>query len=150
MRLSSLTKAAIAVGLPESGIARLLNDFFSQHPDSMQICSHRILQDGCASWPQHLMDFVDHFRRDPHPCLIKDPPAESLAEPLKCLLASTAERLCALEGIDPPTWCGAIEGLKRPWFVSGVENLKAIALVESPTEFRKRNLFVLGNFLERA
>ncbi|NCO37375.1 MAG: hypothetical protein COZ06_23865 [Armatimonadetes bacterium CG_4_10_14_3_um_filter_66_18] len=40
--------------------------------------------------------------------------------------------------------------LPEPWFVSGIENLKATALVESPTHFRKRRIFVLGNFLERA
>jgi hypothetical protein len=34
--------------------------------------------------------------------------------------------------------------------VSGVENLKAMALVESPAWFRRRNVFVLGNFLNRA
>jgi hypothetical protein len=30
-----------------------------------------------------------------------------------------------------------------------VESLKATALVESPAPFRKRNIFVLGNFLSR-
>jgi hypothetical protein len=40
--------------------------------------------------------------------------------------------------------------LPRPWFVAGVENLKATALVESPLPFRRNNVFVLGNFLSRA
>jgi hypothetical protein len=31
-----------------------------------------------------------------------------------------------------------------------VENLKASALVESPVHYRKRKIFVLANFLERA
>lgn len=40
--------------------------------------------------------------------------------------------------------------LPEPWFVAGVENLKATALVESPLPFRRNNIFVLGNFLSRA
>jgi hypothetical protein len=40
--------------------------------------------------------------------------------------------------------------LPAPWFVAGVENLKASALVESPVQFRRNNVFVLGNFLARA
>jgi hypothetical protein len=43
-----------------------------------------------------------------------------------------------------------VEALDSPWFVAGIENLKASALVESPVRFRKRNIFVLANFLERA
>jgi hypothetical protein len=34
--------------------------------------------------------------------------------------------------------------------VAGRESLKAMALVESPVWFRRRNIFVLGNFLDRA
>jgi hypothetical protein len=40
--------------------------------------------------------------------------------------------------------------LPDPWFVAGIENLKASALVESPVQFRRNNIFVLGNFLSRA
>jgi hypothetical protein len=40
--------------------------------------------------------------------------------------------------------------LSEPWFVSGMENLKASALLESPLPFRRNNVFVLGNFLSRA
>jgi hypothetical protein len=42
-----------------------------------------------------------------------------------------------------------IPAYKDPWFVSGMENLKAITLVESPLHFRRRKIFVLGNFLSR-
>jgi hypothetical protein len=38
---------------------------------------------------------------------------------------------------------------KDPWFVSGMENINAIALVESPLQFRIRKIFVLENFLIR-
>ena len=58
-----------------------------------------------------------------------------------------------VEGYSNLLWvlaCAGVGALATPWFVAGVENLKALALVESPTHFRKRNIFVLGNFLSRA
>ena len=48
-----------------------------------------------------------------------------------------------------PPWTGGVGPLERPWFVSGYENLKASALVESPARFRSRNVFVLAGFLDR-
>lgn len=41
------------------------------------------------------------------------------------------------------------EPIQPPWFVAGMENLKAIALAESPLRFRLRKIFVLENFLSR-
>lgn len=43
-----------------------------------------------------------------------------------------------------------VPGLKDPWFVTGIENLKAIAIVESPVFFRRRKIFTLQNFPGRA
>jgi hypothetical protein len=42
-----------------------------------------------------------------------------------------------------------VPGLEEPWFVTGIENLKAMAIVESPVFFRRRLIFVLENFLSR-
>jgi len=53
-------------------------------------------------------------------------------------------------GQAPPWWANRPLVLAEPWFVSGMENLKATALVESPVQFRRNNVFVLGNFLSRA
>ena len=50
--------------------------------------------------------------------------------------------------VDIQRW-EKLYGLDKPWFVSGFENLKSTALIESPLNFRKRNIFVLGNFLTR-
>jgi hypothetical protein len=52
-------------------------------------------------------------------------------------------------GIECPRWILEVPACKDPWFVSGLENLKAIALVESPLQFRLRKIFVLENFLSR-
>jgi len=81
----------------------------------------------------------------------------ALAEPIPpghrrfdALAASTAEHLGARLDFQPPTWLSGIAACDGPWFVSGLESLKAIAIVESPAPFRMRNIFVLENFLDRA
>ncbi len=63
---------------------------------------------------------------------------------------STVETVCAEVSLPSPGWCCGVEALDSPWFVAGIENLKASALIESPVRFRKRNIFVLANFLDRA
>jgi hypothetical protein len=92
---------------------------------------------------------VDAFRAHPSVELL-DPPAAELDDRLQALCASTVEALCAEKGLRAPAWCAGVPPLEHPWFVAGIENLKAIVLVESPAWFRARNVFVLGNFLERA
>jgi hypothetical protein len=78
------------------------------------------------------------------------PPIPQTSARVRSLLASTVETLCAERGLPRPWWCGGVDVLPMPWFVAGIENLKATALVESPAHFRKRNVFVLANFLARA
>ncbi len=68
---------------------------------------------------------------------------------MRALLASTVEMLCDEARLEPPEWCAAVPALPEPWFVAGMEGLKVLALAESPVHFRKRNIFVLGNFLSR-
>ena len=97
-----------------------------------------------------MFDFVDAFRRGREKALVDRPPVEELPGRLQALLASTVEALCAELALPPPTWCAGIAGLAEPWFVSGIENLKAMAIAESPVWFRKRGIFVLANFLDRA
>ena len=96
------------------------------------------------------MDFVDEFRRRPDANMVCHPPAPELDEKLRGLLAGTVEVLCEERGMRCPGWCCATAVLCEAWFVAGTENLKALALVESPVHFRKRRIFVLANFLERA
>ena len=66
------------------------------------------------------------------------------------LIYSTVHYLCFREfQVSVPKWAEKSLWLKDPWFVSGVESLKAMALVESPAEFRANHIFVLKNFLSR-
>lgn len=100
------------------------------------------------NWTIYLMDFVDNFRYYREPQMIAEPFTLS-DERMDALLAATAEQLCAELKIEPPQWLRLIPAVRDPWFVSGMESLKAIALVESPLPFRLRKLFVLENFLSR-
>jgi hypothetical protein len=100
------------------------------------------------NWAIYLMDFVDDFRYYKDHAAIEEP-FEINNERIDALLASTAEYLCEELDIKPPEWIMKVPACRDPWFVSGIENLKAIAIVESPLHFRIRKIFVLENFLER-
>jgi len=97
----------------------------------------------------HLMEFVDDFRRTKDLRALLEPFVLS-EERLDALAAATAEELCLEAGLQPPEWLETVPACRNPWFVSGLESLKAIAVVESPLPFRLRKVFVLGNFLARA
>ena len=101
-----------------------------------------------ANWRVYLMDFVDEFRRssDAHSV---DEPFELAGDAKDALLASTAEAICDELEIDVPTWLSEVPACPDPYFVSGLENLKATAIAESPLRFRIRKIFVLENFLSR-
>ena len=51
--------------------------------------------------------------------------------------------------MDVPEWVFETKPLKDPWFVSGLENMKTFAIVESPAFFKQMNVFVLDNFMAR-
>ena len=100
------------------------------------------------NWGVWLMDFVDDFRYYKDPGMVAEPFALK-DERMDAVLASTAEALCDELGIEPPRWLQKVPACREPFFVSGLENLKAIAIVESPVRFRIRKVFVLENFLSR-
>lgn len=147
-RWSTVVKLAKALDLPPDEMTGTL----SQKPrpqETIRDCSRLILRNGPQSWKIHLMDLVDDWRRDPDPERLNDAPDPRVGPRLLALLASTASALCAEFGQTAPWWCAGVCALAAPWFVSHAENLKASALIESPAQFRSRNIFTLGNFLER-
>lgn len=148
-RLSTLEQIATALGYPPHIIEKGIEDIFQLPIDSILMTSARICEEGEASWKIWLFNFVDAFRRHKTLVYIEHPPLLETPAKIKALLAATVETVCEELNLMVPSWCFSIDGLEEPWFVSGLENLKASALVESPVPFRKRNIFVLGNFLER-
>lgn len=116
---------------------------------SIVAVSLKIIQTGAESWPIHLMELVDHFRKSLDPRILLLPPVQSLDRKYVALLASTTLMLCEEVGLEPPEWALGERFLEKPWFVSESESLKASALLESPWAFRRNNIFVLENFLRR-
>ena len=55
-----------------------------------------------------------------------------------------------MHALATPDWAvGRGLDLQHPFFAGGLESLKALLQVESPTAFRRRMLFVSGNALAR-
>ena len=99
-------------------------------------------------WRVWLMDFVDDFRYYKNAEMIAQS-FELSDDKIDALLASTVEYLCDELNIEMPEWLSEVPSCKEPFFVSGIENLKATAIVESPLRFRIRKIFVLEDFLSR-
>ena len=106
------------------------------------------IESDSKNWLIWLMDFVDDFRYHKDPAAVVEP-FEFNNEKVDAVLASVAEYLCDELNIECPGWLLKVPACKVPWFISGMENLKAIAIVESPLHFRIRKIFVLENFLSR-
>jgi hypothetical protein len=99
-------------------------------------------------WKIPLLDFVDDFRYHKDPAAIAEP--FDLSDDQKdAVLASVIETLCDESGIQIPEWVTEVPACREPYFMAGVESLKAIALVESPVRFRLRKIFVMENALNR-
>ena len=149
-RWSTLRRLAGTLGIEAGKLDAALENCLAPQEDSIPAVSERMIEDGPASWKGWLFEFVDAFRKAPNADLAESPPAADLDPRLKALLASTVELLCAQIKAPAPLWCSGIGSLETPWFPSEIENLKASALVESPAQYRRRNIFVLRNFLARA
>lgn len=144
VRWSTLSKLADALGAPSpAAIAQA-----APRPTAAETA--RRMAASPDAWKNELFDFVDEFHAKPADGLAEAPPAVRLDPRRMALLASTVEALCAGAGIPAPWWCDGAPGLEEPWFPADAESLKASALVESPVWFRRRNIFVLDNFLSRA
>ena len=99
-------------------------------------------------WKIPLMDFVDDFRYHKDMAAIADP-FDLSDERKDAVLASVIETLCDELGILIPDWLAKVPACREPYFMSGMESLKAISLVETPVRFRLRKIFVLENVLHR-
>ena len=99
-------------------------------------------------WAIHLLNFVDDFRRCREPRAI-EAPFRQREQSMDALVAATVESLCDELRLEPPGWLEQIPDSEEPWFVSGLERLKAITIGQSPLRFRMRKIFVLENFLDR-
>lgn len=117
-------------------------------PDGISTILERISQG--SDWKLEVGQFIDDFRR------VRGANAEvrgdlpKVEDTILALFAATTVSLAIEMGVHFPKWATEVQPLKNPFFPSGVENLKASALMESPAAFKRLNIFVLGNFLSRA
>lgn len=101
-----------------------------------------------------LREFLDEFYVEPAKAqrqrMLVDEPAASGNPLADAYLAAVAEHLAFRYALDVPEWALAeTRFLHAPWFPAGLESLKAITLVESPTAFRRRLIFVDRDPLSR-
>lgn len=148
VRVSTLETVASALGYPPHFVEHHLETLFALPTESIAIISER-LRTNREDWRIPFFEFVDAFRAHRLMSYVNTPPTAEIPARIHALLASGVEALCHEMSLTAPRWCATIPPLDTPWFVTGIENLKAIALLESPVWFRQRNIFVLGNFLER-
>ena len=99
-------------------------------------------------WKIPLMDFIDDFRYYRDPAMIAEP-FDLSDERVDAVLASVIETLCVELGIAIPEWLSTVPACSEPYFLTEMDSLKAISLVESPVYFRVRKIFVTENFLHR-
>lgn len=100
-----------------------------------------------------LSEFLDEFYLHPErrQAMIDVEPLPLAAERQHAFLGAVGEHLARRWGLAIPAWTEhSSRFLKRPWFTTPLEDLKALLLVESPTAFRRRLIFVEAEPLRRA
>ncbi len=101
-----------------------------------------------------LREFLDEFYVHPdageRTRMLSDEPALGNDARANAYLAAVAEHLALRNHLAVPAWTAESERfLKLPFFPCGLESLKATLLVESPTAFRRRLIFVGADPLYR-
>ena len=114
----------------------------------------RALRAGSADPVRLVVQFADDFRAaPPHeraPLVAEAPPTTGDGR-LDALLAGVVEHLCHLLYVEAPAWVDEPSRfLDEWWFVAGLHDLRALALVESPAGLRRRGVFVTEGFLASA
>lgn len=78
-----------------------------------------------------------------------EPPRTGSSE-VDAALAAMAEYLARRDGWQAPEWAGDAGREASPWwFVTPLRGLHPKALVESPSSFRRRGVFITADALER-
>jgi hypothetical protein len=122
----------------------------SKRPKSLLEVSVRAKR-GEQAFDPALREFLDAFYANPEEraAALRDPP-EAIDALHDAYLAAVAEHLSRCFSLPVPPWSEE-HGftLTRPFFAGGLESLKAMLTVESPTAFRRRSLFVSKDALSR-
>ncbi len=101
-----------------------------------------------------LREFLDEYYlagdSDARVRMLSKEPALEDDDRWNAYLAAVAEHLALQDRLPVPGWTQATRRfLKRPFYPCGLDSLKALLLVESPTAFRRRLIFVDADPLYR-
>jgi hypothetical protein len=121
-----------------------------QRPRSLSEVSRRV-RNGAQQFDAAVREFLDSFYADPglRASAIAERP--ELIDALRdAYLSALAEHLARSFGLPVPEW-SETQGndLHTPFFAGGLESLKSVLQVESPTAFRRRLLFISKDALSR-
>jgi hypothetical protein len=95
----------------------------------------------------YLREFLDAFyletERARRQAMVDEEPPLIADGHVGAYVAAVAEHLAISYGLVVPEWAfGSGRFLKAPYFPCGLESLKALLLIESPSAFRRRLIFV--------
>jgi hypothetical protein len=101
-----------------------------------------------------LREFLDEFyvegEAERRAAMLMDEPPLSADDRANAYYAAVAEHLALKYHLPVPPWtANPRRFLNRPFFPAGLESLKATLLIESPTAFRRRMIFVDADPLYR-
>jgi len=151
MRLE-YTRASAAYEVPRDGERRELRGLRCNAMLEIADIARALIQGGRLRYL--LPEWLDGFHRadaSERGAVIARAP-EPTGDPVDdAYLAAVVEHLATLAGIEVPLWTESPSRfLARPYYPSGVgELLKSVLREESPLAFRRRNLFVSANAIER-
>ena len=101
-----------------------------------------------------IREFLDEFYVEQNnvtrEIMLREEPPLAFEDRTNAYLAAVAEHLAFRNHLPVPKWVTQPRRfLKRPFFPGGLESLKATMLVESPSAFRRRMIFVGADPLYR-
>ena len=123
----------------------------SWRPDTIAEVARRA-RDGVDPFDIAVREFIDTWGRlPPDECagaLAGEPAPVGRIE--DAYLAALAEHLASAAGLDAPAWTESdARFLREPFFAGGLESLKAMLIVVSPSAFRRRLIFIDPEYLAR-
>lgn len=146
-KLSTIGQVLHALGHHPSVLTQFVHLSLIEKKDSVFFLSLNLYNEP-ENWKMYFFQWLDLYYSHPSSEMLKTAPV-NIEEKLMALLASTCELLATRFNHSIPYWTMGIAPLKSPWFISEMQYLKTFALVESFPEFKKRNIYVLENFLTR-
>jgi hypothetical protein len=102
-------------------------------------------------WKLALGEIILHVRRARSLAGFELMPQGNPQRPeLMALLASTLHYLAHEQRIgNIPVWITAPYSLDHAWFPAGLKSMRAMAIAESPLEFRRNDIFILRDLFDR-